>query len=320
MATARRLALPGGGPAIELVLVPAGPFLMGDVLGRSPERDTRPAHEVELDAFYVARYAVTNEQFAWFVAQTGYRTTRELAVPDSPQAPPPPAWSHFALPGRERYPVICVNWIDAAAFAAWAGLRLPCEAEWEKASRGGRVGADYPWGDASPHLDEQARDLCNWRGARYKPGLVPLNKEGWGLVPVGSYPPNGYGLYDTSGNVWEWVSDLYHDLYYETSPRRNPLGPEVDSNNRRSPPVRWEDDDHRRINPDAYRVIRGGAWDNEKFGLRCCERIFARAGTQAKGTVSGFRVAAGVTSAGLLPAGEAAPALLHSPYARLKPA
>ncbi|HEX2037503.1 MAG TPA: SUMF1/EgtB/PvdO family nonheme iron enzyme [Chloroflexota bacterium] len=280
----QHVPLPEGGPSIELALIPAGPFLMGDVLDRSPERDTRPVHEVELDAYYIARTTVTNAQFAWFVSRTGYRTTRE-------QAGYPEQWRHYALPGRERYPVICINWIDAAAFAVWAGLRLPTEAEWEKAARGGLEGADYPWGNAQPHEDATARDRCNWRGASYKPGLVPLNEAGWGLTPVGSYPPNGYGLYDTSGNVWEWVADLYSDRYYETSPRRNPLGPEVDSNNRYSPLVRWQDDDHLRINPQAYRAIRGGAWDNNIFGLRCCERIFARALSHNKSTVSGFRVA-----------------------------
>jgi formylglycine-generating enzyme required for sulfatase activity len=292
--SARRLALPGDGPTIELALIPAGPFLMGDVLNRSPEPDTRPAHEVDLDACYVARTPVTNEQFAWFVRQTGYRTTRERDPRPGRDGQAPPAWSQFALPGRARYPVICVNWVDAAAFAVWAGLRLPTEAEWEKAARGGTEGCDYPWGDAHPHLDERARDLCNWRGAHHKPGLVPLNDQGWGLVPVASYPANGFGLYDTSGNVWEWVSDVYHDHYYEVGPRQNPLGPVVDSNGRYSPPVRWQHEDHLRINPEAYRVIRGGAWDNEKFGLRCGERIFARASSQHKGTVSGFRVAAGL--------------------------
>ena len=280
--------LPGGGPVVALSLIPEGAFTMGDVLGRSPERDTRPAHEVYLDAFYCATTAVTNEQFAQFVRETGYRTTREEAGEQT-------VWRAYALPGRERYPVICVNWIDAAAFTVWAGMRLPTEAEWEKAARGGREGADYPWGNEHPHTDERARDRLNWRGSRHKPGLVPLNKEGWGLVPVASYPPNGYGLYDTSGNVWEWTADVYDDRYYAVSPRENPPGPEVDSNSREGPLVRWRDGDHLRVNPRAYRAIRGGAWDNNTFGLRCCERIFAGAGTHSKPLVSGFRVAAGAT-------------------------
>jgi formylglycine-generating enzyme required for sulfatase activity len=291
----KRIALPDGGPNIELALIPGGPFTMGDVLGTSPERDTRPAHEVELAPFFIATTTVTNEQFAHFVHQAGYRTVREHAIAEGRlEKGAEHVWSRYALPGRERYPVICVNWIDAAAFASWAGLRLPTEAEWEKAARGGVAGADYPWGNAHPHLDESARDLCNWRGARYKPGLVPLDRNGWGIVPVASYPPNGYGLHDTSGNVWEWVADVYDDRYYASSPRRNPLGPAIDSNSRPGPLVYWRDGDHSRVNPSAYRVIRGGAWDNEKFGLRCCERIFASAATLNKPLVSGFRVAAGV--------------------------
>jgi formylglycine-generating enzyme len=282
--TTRRIALPGGGPEIDFALIPAGPFLMGDVLDRSPEADTRPVHEVELDAVYIARTTVTNEHFSWFVRQTGYRTTRE-------QAGHAQLWTRYALLGGERYPVICVNWIDAAAFAAWAGLRLPTEAEWEKAARGGLERADYPWGDAHPHADERARDLLNWRGARVKPDLVPLNDQGWGIVPVASYPANGYGLYDVSGNVWEWTADAYRPDYYQNSPRRNPLGPEVDVNGVHAPTVRWQEDDHLLVPRNSFRAIRGGAWDNNTFGLRCCERIAASAGSHNKGTVSGFRVA-----------------------------
>src|SRR6476661_1569428 len=97
----RSVTLPGGGPEIELALIPAGPFTMGDVLNRSPGRDTRPAHEVELDACYMARAAVTNEQFAHFVAQTRYGTTREQDARPRRDGKPPPVWKQFALPGRE---------------------------------------------------------------------------------------------------------------------------------------------------------------------------------------------------------------------------
>lgn len=98
--------------------------------------------------------------------------------------------------------------------------------------------------------------------------------------------------------MWEWVSDLYSDTYYADSPHDNPLGPEVDSDSRFSPLVRWQDGDHLRLDPEAYRVIRGGAWNNEQFGLRCCERIFARAGTHHKSLVSGFHAAAGLLQRG----------------------
>lgn len=284
-ATLRRVALPGGGPELELAVLPALRFTMGDVLGRSPEADTRPAHPVELDGFAIARTVVTNEQFAWFAARSGYRTTREVAGHRQ-------VWTAYAGPGRERYPVVCVNWVDAAAFAAWAGLRLPTEAEWEGAARGGREGTDYPWGDAHPHEGGVARDLCNWRGAGRKPGLVPLDEHGWGLTPVASYPPNGYGLYDCSGNVWEWVSDAYRPDAYASGPRRNPPGPATDLNGLPCPPLRWRDGDHLDAPRAGFRAIRGGAWDNNVFGLRCCERIAASAGTHNKGLVSGFRVAA----------------------------
>lgn len=275
-----RLALPGGGPTIEIVLIPAGPFRMGDVANRSPEADTRPVHEVDLDAYYIGRFPATNEQFGWFVEQTGYRTTREQAGETAE------VWSRFAGRGKERHPIICVNWIDAAAFAVWAGLRLPTEAEWEKAARGGLEGADYPWGNEEPG------DRCNWRHARHKPDVTPLNPQGWGITPVGSYPPNGYSLYDMSGNVWEWCADAYHPHYYEHSPLRNPLGPEVDANSLHSPIVHWRDGDHLLAPPLSFRVIRGGSWENNSFGLRCCERISASAGTHNKGLVGGFRVAA----------------------------
>ena len=275
----RQVDLPNGGPPIDLVKIPEGAFMMGDVVGRSPEPDTRPAHKVFLDAYEMAIYPVTNGQFAWFVEQTGYVTTREEAGLDVPY------WHHFAGADWENHPVICVNWIDAAAFAIWAGLRLPAEAEWEMAARGGLDAADYPWGNEGP------KNHCNWRGASKKPNVLVLNKSGWGLTPVGSYPANGYGLFDMSGNVWEWCSDAYHPDYYENSARDNPKGPTKDIKGIDCPIVMWENGDHLDVPPHAFRAIRGGAWENNTFGLRCCERISASAMSHSKGKVGGFRVA-----------------------------
>lgn len=277
-------ALPGNGPVVKLMRIPCGSFQMGDVGGISPEADTRPVHKVNLDTFYMGRYAVTNEQFSWFVTQTGYRTTREELAPEKI------SWREFAVSGRERYPVLGMNWVDAASFAVWADLRLPTEGEWEKASRGGLLDMDYPWGNSPPY------DQLNWRHSPHKPGLVPIHEQGWGLTPVGSYPPNGYGLYDMSGNVWEWCADAYHACYYEASSRKNPLGPEVDEHGISSPLVRWRNQDHLLVSSRSFRVLRGGAWDNEAFGLRSCERIMASARTHNRGEVASFRVAASVSS------------------------
>lgn len=273
-------SLPGGGPEMAYVHVPGGTFLMGDVAHRSPEPDTRPVHEVTVDGFWMAETPVTNAQFRAFTEATGYRTTREVARSEGP------AWIDFAGTRHDTHPVICVNWFDAAVFAVWAGGRLPTEAEWEKAARGGRDGFDYPWGNEAPE------DRCNWRCAARKPGVHPLNSSGWGLTPVGSYPPNGFGLFDMSGNVWEWCSDAYAPDYYAKSPRVNPQGPEVDMNGLCAPIVTWRNEDYLGVPPASFRSIRGGSWENNTFGLRCCERISASAGTHNKATVGGFRIAA----------------------------
>ncbi len=123
------IPLPGGGPAVDFVTVPEGSFLMGAASDASSESDARPVHDVWLDAFHIAARPVTNEQFAWFVNATGYMTTREQPGGG------PPYWHQYAQPGRERHPVICVNWVDVAAFAVWARCRMPTEAEWERAAR-----------------------------------------------------------------------------------------------------------------------------------------------------------------------------------------
>ena len=282
----RRVSLPGGGPVVELAPIPAGPFLMGDVLGRSPEADTRPAHEVELDAFALARTAVTNEQFAWFVARTGYRTTREVAGHAQ-------VWTRYALPGREQYPVICVNWIDAAAFATWAGLRLPTEAEWEKGARGGPPRGGLPLGGRPPPRGRRGARPLQLAGGAAQAGAGAPQRAGLGADPGGQLPAQRLRpLRHQRQRLGVGRGRLHPGLLRRAAPAPIRLGPAQDVNGLPCPPVRWRGDDHLLVPPRSVRAIRGGAWDNNIFGLRCCERIAAGAGTHNKSTVSGFRVAA----------------------------
>lgn len=186
-----------------LVLIPAGEFLMGSESGYPAER---PVHRVSMDAFYLGVHPVTNEQYARFVAETNWRVPylddrrmqRENWHPETRTYPPE----------RGQHPVVLVSWRDAHAYCTWAGGRLPTEAEWEKAARGGLAGKLYPWGDV---ID---------------PTLANYDNQG-GTTPVCSYPANGYELYDMVGNVWEWTADWYDPHYYAHSPLANPQGPET---------------------------------------------------------------------------------------------
>lgn len=184
----------------ELVLIPAGDFLMGDDTGR---RDERPAHRVWLDAFLIATLPVTNRQYAVFLAATG--------------SAPPKFWHDPAFNHPDQ-PVVGVSWYEAVAYCTWLSsltgrrFRLPTEAEREKAMRGGVEGQPFPWGDdpSPPWLRERAR----WGMGIRCPDVVGMS------------PPNGYGLRDMAYNIHEWCSDWYDPVYYSRSPAHNPPGPE----------------------------------------------------------------------------------------------
>jgi sulfatase modifying factor 1 len=209
----------------DLVLIPGGEFIMGSGL----DRDHGPAHRVAIRSFLIDKVQVTNARYVGFCQATGHRL--------------PAFWGIDKFrsgPGYPDHPVVGVSWRDANDYAAWCGKRLPTEAEWEYAARGGLVGKNYPHGDT---LDPSHG---NW----IRSGLG-------GPVAVGSDAPNGYGLYDMQGNVVEWVWDLYDPYYYAVSPRVDPRGPEPSN-----------------LRPEAvlFRVIRGGGWHSGPY----CNRVYYR--------------------------------------------
>jgi len=230
-----------GAPDREMAWVPGGEFLMGSDRHYPEEA---PAHRVAVDGFWIDRFPVTNERFQRFVRDTGHVTIAQRRP--SPEAYPDAApellvagstvfvqpghrvdlrdhylwwryvpgaeWRHPRGPastirGLARHPVVHVAWEDVQAYATWAGKELPTEAEWEHAARGGLDGAEYAWGD---EFTPGGRYMANtWQGE------FPLRNEQldgfqW-TAPVGSFPPNGHGLYDMVGNVWEWTADWFQD-------------------------------------------------------------------------------------------------------------
>jgi formylglycine-generating enzyme required for sulfatase activity len=226
----------------QMVSVPGGAFRMGNDASARPAE--RPAHEVTVEPFRMDEHEVTNRQFAAFVEQTGYITTAEerhfSSVYDLQKRQwkkcPAADWRHplgpdSTLDGKDDYPVVHVSWFDAQAYCRWAGKRLPSEAEWEFAARGGLRDADYPWGrEETP----DGRYMANyWQHDHEKPADGFLT-----VAPVKSFPPNRYGLHDMAGNVWEWCDDWFTEDYYAQSPRENPPGP----------------------SGGRVRVVRGGSW------------------------------------------------------------
>ena len=260
---------PGAAPA-GMVWIPGGEFSMGshvesEALCALPgvTRDALPVHRVYVDGFWMDSTEVTNDDFTKFVKATGYVTIAERtptaaefpnAPPESlvagstvftPTSGPVPLHDHYqwwryqkgaswrqpegpgtTVRGRGRYPVVQVAYDDAVAYAKWAGKRLPTEAEWEFAARGGLSGKLYAWGDAFRPGDKPMANTYQ--------GTFPVKDSGGdgfaGLAPVGSFAPNGYGLFDVAGNAWEWVSDWYRPDYYAQlaaagGVARNPRGP-----------------------------------------------------------------------------------------------
>ncbi len=230
--------------------------------GHDAMPDARPVHRVSVDGFWMDATEVTNAQFEQFVKATGYVTIAEqkpkaadfpgvppeALVPGSIVFTPTPgpvpldnfiAWWRYEpganwrhpegpksdLQGREKYPVVQVSYDDAAAYAKWAGKRLPTEAEWEYAARGGLAGKPFAWGD-------ELRPGGKWMANIFQ-GTFPVKDTGAdgfaGLAPVAQFPPNGYGLYDMAGNAWEWCADWYRPDYYAQLAKlgvaHNPPGP-----------------------------------------------------------------------------------------------
>ena len=217
--------------APPMVRIPGGTFAMGSA-GAQAEPFEGPVHQVSVKPFWMDRTEVTVAQFAQFVQATSHRTEAERfgwsATFDSARGHwrrmDGANWRHPNGPRSEARPgdpVTHVSWFDAHAYARWRGHRLPTEAEWEFAARGGLAGKTYSWGD---ELTPGGRAMANWWQ-----GDFPVRDQGLdgyrGAAPVASFPPNGYGLHDMTGNVWEWVADWFGADYYAHSPATDPTGP-----------------------------------------------------------------------------------------------
>jgi formylglycine-generating enzyme required for sulfatase activity len=292
-----------------MVWIPGGSFTMGSDNEMTP--DAVPLHEVTLAGFWMDETEVTNDEFAAFVKATGYVTTAEKK-PDARDYPGVPAdklvagsvcfhapreevplddhlawwrydkgadWRHpegpkSSIKDRGRHPVVHVSWDDAVAYAKWAGKRLPTEAEWEYASRGGKARQRFNWGDEPTAGGKWMANV--WQG-RFP--SQNLKADGfYGSAPAKSYRPNAFGLYDVAGNVWEWTADWYRPDYYAKAPKANPLGPN-DSFDPQEPGV-------------PKRVQRGGSFlCSELYCLRYTNGARGKGAPDTGNSHVGFRCA-----------------------------
>ena len=281
-------------PALNgvFVSVPAGSFTMGSEESAYPADGEGPIRQVSLGAFEISATAVTNAEFGDFVAASGWVTESEregssfvfggLLPDDFPPTQGVAAapwwrlveganWQHpegaqSSVADRMDHPVVHVTWEDAVAFCQWAGARLPTEAEWECAARGGIEGKRYPWGDEREPDGQHRMNVFQ--------GDFPSRNtaaDGYaGTAPVDSYEPNGFGLFNTCGNVWEWCADFFDPAFHLTGPRQDPCGPPR----------------------GTHRVMRGGSYlCHESYCWRY--RVSARSANTAQSSAGniGFRVA-----------------------------
>jgi len=248
------------------VLIPGGSFLMGAVPQDGKARPCeRPRHKVTLDSFYLDTYETTVQQYAEAVKALG------LPEPLSPnKAHEAQMCNWLKRQHRARHPINCVTWIAADAYCKWRGKRLPTEAELEYALRGGKAGVIYPWGDSTvppPRAGNYSTKRQEWDREEGDP-IIGYAEDGFDLTaPVGSFPANPLGLYDISGNLWEWASDWYGDTTYTEEAVSNPQG----------------------AFPGERRILKGGNFHCVLEELRISERHHKRPDDVA--IYSGFRCA-----------------------------
>jgi formylglycine-generating enzyme required for sulfatase activity len=279
-----------------MVLLPGGEFLMGtdEAIGYAADGEG-PVRRVSVAPFWIDPYAVSNDRFGAFVDATGYVTDAERYgwsfvfagflpddFPDTRGVATAPWWRQVEgadwrhpegpqsdIAARADHPVVHISWFDAASYCSWAGRRLPTEAEWEHAARGGLSQRRYSWGD---ELTPGGEHRCNiWQGTF--PSLNTCEDGFAGTAPVHAYRANGHGLYNMTGNAWEWCADWFSPTYHIDGPREDPNGPPA----------------------GTHRVIRGGSYlCHESYCYRY--RVAARSANTPDSSTgnTGFRCVRGV--------------------------